>query len=142
MKEEQPIATMEQLQKLGQTQNSAYFMRPDGLILATTVNSTPLTKTVILENFELIKQISTDLGQPIKILAESEQLQRLSRCARDYMRTEEAQKYDQYVIGTAMLTQNQLAKMLANFIMGLRKQARPMKIFTNKADALVWLKSL
>jgi len=133
---------MEQLQPLGKTQNSAYFLRPDGIVLAKTINSTPLTKEVILENFELIKQISTDLGQSIKILAESEQMQRLSRCARDYMRTEAAQQYDQYIIGTAMLTQNQLAKMLANFIVGLRKQARPLKIYTNEADAIAWLKNL
>ena len=133
---------MDELQKLGETQNSVFFLSVDGIIYIKTVNSMPLTKEVMQENFELVRKISLDLGRPLKVFAESSKMQRLNRCAREYMRSEEAKSYDQYVVGSALLTPNQLSKMLGNFIIGLRKQARPIKVFTNEVAALDWLKAL
>lgn len=133
---------MDELQKMGKTQNSAFFLGADGIVYAKTINSMPLTREVLKENFELIQNISTELDRPIKVFAESSKMQRLSRCAREYMRSDEAKSYDQYIVASILLTPNQLSKMLGNFIIGLRKQARPMKIFTDEAAALDWLKKI
>jgi|GEM_PF-6950992 len=133
---------MDKLQLLGETQNSKYFLRADGIIFVRTISSMPLTKEIMQENLKMAGQIYTELGRPLRILVESEKMQRINRCARDYMRTKATEQYDQYVLKTAMLTKNQLSKMLANFIIGLRRQAHPMKIFTNEGEALAWLENI
>lgn len=66
-------------------------------------------------------------------------MSKISKEARDLAKSPEGQKVDDYILAYALVAPNFLARMMGSMIMGLFKQAYPIKIFPNEEKAIEWL---
>jgi len=74
-----------------------------------------------------------------KTCADSTQVKEFTKEARDYMSKGDAYKN---ISAFAAVTGNSVTKMVINFYLGIKPHPIPTKFFTNRKDAIVWLKTL
>ncbi len=82
------------------------------------------------------KQISQKRGD-MPVLADIRNLGKVSDEAREWLATDEA---NELIPAMAILTNNPIQKLLANFYLMLSKPSMPTRLFTDKDKALRWLK--
>ena len=71
------------------------------------------------------------------VLADIRNLGKVSDEAREWLATDEA---NELIPAMAILTNNPIQKLLANFYLMLSKPSMPTRLFTDKDKALRWLK--
>ncbi|WP_245538623.1 STAS/SEC14 domain-containing protein [Saprospira grandis] len=87
----------------------------------------------------LQKQVFEQQGRKILVISNLTSMSKISKEARDLAKSPEGQKVDDYILAYALVAPNFLARMMGSMIMGLFKQAYPIKIFPNEEKAIEWL---
>jgi len=75
-------------------------------------------------------------GRAYPICGSIVNLEKVANDAREFLGTEKA---NQGVICFAIVTANPLQKMFGNFYLNFRKSKIPMRLFTNREDAIRWI---
>lgn len=90
----------------------------------------------------VLEELYLEENRPLKLLIDLSQVGQIAKETREYMRSKEAKKYSPYIQATALITHNQLSKMLGNFVLGTLQREEHTKLFTNGEKAVEWLKQL
>ncbi|MBI1836470.1 MAG: hypothetical protein HYR91_04320 [Flavobacteriia bacterium] len=112
------------------------FLREDGII---QVDIEPITEVTIEEVIQGTNEVMNIVGinkYPVLFLAKEFSVP--SKESREYLAKKEALPYslaDAYVICSFP------QKLVANFYLRINKPARPTRIFTDKNEAIKWLKT-
>lgn len=84
------------------------------------------------------RQVTTDLAAlslgPVPLLVDMRGMAKLERGAREHFISEQTG-----VTAIALLAGSAVNKMIANFFIGLQRMPVPIRIFTDRAQALGWL---
>lgn len=89
----------------------------------------------IKETFEAYKVLGNSL--PLKVLVLFDEYASASREAREY-----GQNNKLPAIAEAVILHSLPQRILFNFYLKFRKQNHPIKLFTNKENALTWLQNI
>lgn len=84
-----------------------------------------------------LKQLWSE-GKPHGVMLVSPQLGNVSREVRDYLAREESSRN---TVCRAIVASNMGMRLLTSLFMSVNKPKIPHKVFSNEADALVWLTS-
>lgn len=79
-------------------------------------------------------------NKPHYILIDFSNTKSVTKEAREYMNSPEAGL--KYILGGAFLSNNIVSNVFINLYLKINKPSVPAKFFTQKEDALAWLKSL
>lgn len=108
----------------------------DGIIFASYQPKLAIDLETAKKTSMYRKQISDKRG-PIPVLADIRNLGKVTDEAREWLATDEA---NELIPAMAILTNNPIQNLLANFYLMLSKPPMPTKLFTDKEKALRWLK--
>lgn len=75
-------------------------------------------------------------GKDYVFLIDARKVNSITKEARDYLASEEGSRQ---IIASALVIDSKVGKLLGNFFLQINKPKIPLKLFTNKADALEWL---
>lgn len=78
-------------------------------------------------------------GKECLVLIVADEFAQFDRDSSDFSSSDEGQRY---TIADALVVKSLSQKILANFYLKFNKPAKPTRIFTNEAEAIVWLFSL
>lgn len=135
-----------QLKKIARIGPTNYFLRPDGIVYTESESPSPLTVEIMIENFEFIKQLALKKGAAIRMLTDFNAAQKVDKECRAYIKSPESHAYNDYIVGTALLSERAIARMLGNFILGLRGTGKEdkqyVKLFQSEEKAAQWLLQL
>lgn len=94
----------------------------------------------LLQYIALIPKIGemTD-GKKVPILCTPDEFLVLDEHTRKYMARADANPYS---LASAFITRSLSQKLLGNFFMNFLKPARRIRMFTNREEAITWLKSI
>lgn len=111
-------------------------LRDDGLIQIDIDPETEVSLEEVIEGTEYIMNAVKDHKFPVLFIAYEFSIP--SKESRDYLAKKESLPYslaDAYVIHSFP------QKLIGNFYLKVNKPARPTKIFTDKDEAITWLKT-
>lgn len=111
-----------------------YFQ--EGVIFASYKPKLAIDLEIAKKTSQYRKQISERRG-PMPVLADIRNLGKVSDEAREWLATKEA---NDMIPAMAILTNNPIQNLLANFYLMFSKPPMPTKLFTDKDKALRWLK--
>ncbi len=77
-------------------------------------------------------------GKDYLFLIDARKVNSITKEARDFLASDEGSKH---VIASALVIESKVGKLLGNFFLQISKPKVPLKLFTNKNDALDWLNS-
>jgi len=72
------------------------------------------------------------------IIIDLHNMKSIERDARNFY----SQSSSKNAVGVALITSTPLSNVIANFFIGLNNPAKPIKLFSNKNDAIQWLKEI
>ncbi|RYD78221.1 MAG: hypothetical protein EOP53_11575 [Sphingobacteriales bacterium] len=75
-------------------------------------------------------------GKDYVFLIDATRVNSITKEARDYLASDEG---SQQIIASALVIDSKVGKLLGNFFLQINKPKIPLKLFTNKTDALDWL---
>jgi len=135
---------VEQLELLKVIGPTHYYRRADNIIYmdAPEEQQVPLELEYLKSSYLYLKELSIQENSALKILVDFSKVRRISKEARNYMRSAEAKSFSPYIQGSALITNSQLSKMLGNFILGTIHRDQETRLFTNEEKAVEWLKQL
>ena len=73
---------------------------------------------------------------PVPVLVDMRQLAKAERAAREHFTSADAQ-----ATAVALLVASSVSKVVANFIIGMRRMPVPTRMFTDEAAAVDWLRT-
>jgi hypothetical protein len=71
-------------------------------------------------------------------LIDSRKVNSITKEARDYLASDDGSKH---IIASALVLDSKVGKLLGNFFLQINKPKVPLRLFTNRNDALEWLNS-
>ncbi|WP_200977217.1 STAS/SEC14 domain-containing protein [Echinicola sp. 20G] len=89
-----------------------------------------------IENLNAVKALAN--GKKIPVLVDITETKGGSKECRDYYASEEAANIQS---ACAMLVESSLSKLIGNFFLGLNKTKFPLKLFSDKNEAIYWLQN-
>lgn len=119
-----------------ETRIAKLHTRNDGIIHSTGRDDLVESIEDAHEQIEAVKRLSP--GKACPLLADARRLKKVSKEAREFYASMETGKHCSAV---AIMTESKVSQVLVNFFMKINKPVYPMKMFTNEADALKWLKT-
>lgn len=94
------------------------------------------TVTLEVAKNQVMDRLAMSKGKAYPICGSIVNLKKVSNPAREFLGTDEAMKG---VICFAIITNNSLQKMFANFYLTFKKSKIPTRMFISKEDALNWI---
>lgn len=88
-----------------------------------------------IENHKIIGEIANGVRRPFMI--DMSKVRSMSREAREFYAGPVPAKS---LLATAIVTNSNIGKIVANFFLGLTKPSMPTRMFTDYESALAWLK--
>ncbi|MGZ5243479.1 MAG: DUF7793 family protein [Bacteroidia bacterium] len=70
------------------------------------------------------------------VLIDAQNVKTITKEARDYFASDEGTKF---IIASALVLDSTVGKILGNFFLQISRPKVPLRLFTNKGDALEWL---
>jgi len=132
------------IDKFGQLE---YWLLDNGILEIRALEGIQKSKEISLEELEYTvnvqKQLAKEQNAKIILLAELSRMSKLSKAAKDYLKTEEGESVQQFVLANAFLVSNPFSRMFGNVLAAtLRKNnLNPIKLFSNREEAIKWLLS-
>lgn len=108
----------------------------DGIIYASYTPKLDIDLETAKKTSMYRKEISKKVGA-VPVLADIRNLGKVSDEARDWLGTKEA---NELIPAMAILTNNPIQNLLANFYLKFSNPPMPTRLFTNEEKALRWLK--
>lgn len=117
-------------------ENYSILIREDGIVQIEIIPDSEISVDEIIEGTNFVLERLDSIKAPVLFIANEFSLP--SKESREYLAKKESLPYslaDAYVINSFP------QKIAANFYLKVNKPARPTKMFNNKEDALIWLKT-
>ncbi|EJF54347.1 hypothetical protein SapgrDRAFT_2691 [Saprospira grandis DSM 2844] len=122
-----------------------YWLLDNGILEIRTVGDKNKSKEISLEEIvygvEVQQRLLEEEQQKIILLAEMSSMSKLSKSAKDFLKTEEGRKLNDFTLANALLVSNAFSRMLGNMLVGVVKSDYPVRIFSNREEAIKWLLS-
>ena len=117
------------------TQTQKVWVDKDGIIRNTVLPNAEIT----LAEAKIVVQaiIKITKGKRSPIFVDSRQIKIMTREARQYLASEESTRI---LSAIAVLVASPISKIIGKFFINFSKPFMPTQLFTNKNDALAWLK--
>lgn len=109
------------------------FRIEDG-ILRSSFNTDQLNLSQAKEIVAYRKEVTA--GQIFPVLIDNMSVKRIAKNTRDFLSSTEAVEG---ISATAIITDNTFKRSLVNFFLLIASPPFPTRMFTNEADALIWL---
>ena len=106
----------------------------NGIVLCDVKQGVNMTLEEGKENIKAILEITEGKRSPV--LVDITKSKGITKECRQYYSSEEVANVQSAV---AMIVDSAFTKMIANFFIGLNKTLFPLKMFTNKEEAISWL---
>ena len=107
-----------------------------GIVVCTVNQSAYMELEDGIENLNAIRKISK--GVRVPVLVDIISSKGASKKCREYYASDEAAEIQ---TACALLIKSPLSKLIGNFFIGLNKTVFPTKLFTDKTEAINWLKT-
>jgi len=120
-----------------QTRTSRYYLDADGIIRASVAAGAEECLADAQENIRACTTLGR--GQRHPVLINLNGLKSQNREARMYYSGPETARA---VSALALVSNWRLSTIIANFFLAITKGSIPTKLFTDEAEALIWLKGL
>jgi hypothetical protein len=117
--------------------SSIVWFDENGILFSTPKPGIPpaLTMEEIIKEMEIFKKITNN--QKVCLVAESNPKSPApSKDQRDFI----AEQIGSVTKALAMITTSPVSKMIANLFFGFKPPSYPIKMFTNKEEAVSWIK--
>lgn len=117
-------------------ENYSILIREDGIVQIEIIPDSEISVDEIIEGTDFVLERLDSIKAPVLFIANEFSLP--SKESREYLAKKESLPYslaDAYVINSFP------QKIAANFYLKVNKPARPTKMFNNREDALIWLKT-
>jgi hypothetical protein len=117
--------------------SSIVWFDENGILFSTPKPGIPpaLTMEEIIKEMEIFKRITNN--QKVCLVAESNPKSPApSKDQRDFI----AEQIGSVTKALAMITTSPVSKMIANLFFGFKPPSYPVKMFTNKEEAVSWIK--
>jgi hypothetical protein len=117
-------------------ENYSILIREDGIVQIEIIPDSEISVDEIIEGTNFVLERLDSIKAPVLFIANEFSLP--SKESREYLAKKESLPYslaDAYVINSFP------QKIAANFYLKVNKPARPTKMFNNREDALIWLKT-
>lgn len=118
------------------TRTEKIVLYPSGIVICTVNESAYMELEDGVENMKAIEKLAN--GKRIPALVDIHASRGASKACREYFAGEEAAKVQS---ACALIIKSPLSRLIGNFFIGLNKTKFPTKLFTDKAEALIWLKT-
>ena len=122
-----------------------YWLLDNGILEIRTVGDKNKSKEISLEEIvygvEVQQRLLEEEQQKIILLAEMSSMSKLSKSAKDFLKTEEGRKLNDVTLANALLVSNAFSRMLGNMLVGIVKSDYPVRIFSDREEAMKWLLS-
>jgi hypothetical protein len=113
-----------------------YWVDGDGIIRGREVYGTAFELSDAQEAMELIRKLAA--GRSVPLLMDITQLRSMSRDARVFF-AQAAHK--ELLLAVALQVGSPFARAIGSIFLGFNRPAIPLKLFTDEAAALVWLRT-
>jgi hypothetical protein len=117
-------------------ENYSILIREDGIVQIEIIPDSEISVDEIIEGTNFVLERLNSIKAPVLFIANEFSLP--SKESREYLAKKESLPYslaDAYVINSFP------QKIAANFYLKVNKPARPTKMFNNREDAIIWLKT-
>ena len=122
-----------------------YWLLDNGILEIRTTGDKNKSKEVSLEEIvygiEVQERLAEEKQQKIILLAEMSSMSNLSKSAKAFLKTKEGRALNDVTLANALLVTNAFSRMLGNVLVGVVKSEYPVRIFSNREEAMKWLLS-
>ena len=119
------------------TRIARVFRREDDIVCVHTKDNVAINLVGSKESYNAVKSLAN--GGKVYLLSLSGSGATLTDKARDFW---VAKKKNNPVVAEAVVAKSLAHKLMVNFAIKFLKSGRQMKMFTNEADAVKWLKQM
>jgi len=131
------------VKKIDQSKQLEFWLDDHEILIVCSANENAKIIDINIEEalFSLAvqKQLFEDKGKKIRVLSNLTSMTKISKEVRDFARTPEGLKANNYVLAYALVATSLWSRMIGNMIMSLFKHGYPMKIFPTEEKATAWL---
>ncbi|GAB3663233.1 hypothetical protein GCM10028791_38560 [Echinicola sediminis] len=117
------------------TRTEKISLDDSGIVLCIALKDSYLHLEDAIENVEAVKMLAG--GRRVPVLVDISQAKGASKESRDYFGSK---KCFEVQSACALLVGSSLSELIGNFFLGLNKPLFPLEVFTEKEEALSWLK--
>ena len=118
------------------TSKGNVYIDQKGILIQTYNDNIELTFDDAREDFNLYARLCETQKRPVMV--DIRNIKSVDMKARKYYSGKEATKY---LKAAALVISNPVSRVIGNFYMGINKTVFPFRLFTNREDAINWLKS-
>ncbi|WCL81915.1 STAS/SEC14 domain-containing protein [Saprospira sp. CCB-QB6] len=120
-----------------------YWLLDNSILEIRTIGDKNKSKEVSLEEIvygiEVQQRLAEEEQQKIILLAEMSSMSNLSKSAKAFLKSGEGRELNDITLANALLVTNAFSRMLGNMLVGIVKSDYPVRIFSNKSEAIKWL---
>ena len=129
------LDSLKYLEKI-ELKTAVVLLRSDGIICIRVRDDAEVELEDSLETFEAVKMLGKGVKMPVLVLtgeggAVSEESKRFSA----------SKQAGEPTLAEAIVVRNFAHKLIVNFLIKFYRPGRPMRMFTNKEEAVEWLRS-
>jgi len=117
------------------TNKSIFRMTEEGIIEQELPVSVDITLDDSKEDLAVYKVFCKEKKRPLMV--DIRNIRTIQRESRLLYSSDEAARY---ISATALLVGNPVSRIMANFFLGINRAKHPVKLFTSKKQATVWLR--
>ena len=118
------------------TRTKEIIQDSSGIILCSVIKDVIMDLEDGKENVEVFKKLGN--GKLVPVLVDIRETFTITKVCRNYYASKEAATV---MTSVALIIGSPLSRLLGNFMIGLNKTVFPTKLFTNKKEAIKWLKT-
>lgn len=118
------------------TTKGQVYLNESGILIQAYHDNIDLLLDDAREEFALYSKLCKSIKRPL--LVDIRNIRSVERKAREFYSSPATSKY---LKATALLIENPVSRIIGNFYLGLNKPVLPLRLFTNKEEAIDWLKS-
>jgi len=120
--------------KTFQTVKATFILSADGIIYQDYNENIDLTLEDSHNEMAVYKELCQGKKRPVFINIQN--VKTVQRESRQFYASEEPARY---ISAAALLISNPVSQIMGNFFMGINKTVMPVKLFTDKEEAVKWL---
>lgn len=107
------------------------------IVMSVTTENAELTIDDARASTDAIKKLTGNIPRPLFV--DFSKIKSQTKQCRDYY-TRDPQHLQTYT-AVAMLVNNAVSRVLANFFLGINKSPKPTQVFDDEAKAMAWLET-
>jgi len=118
-----------------ETRTAQIHRSPDDILMVEIKEGSELTLNNAKENIKALQNLSPESG--CRVLVNISQVKSVSRECRAFASSQDTHNF---ITRLALIVNSPVSRVIGNFFLGLNRPPFPLKLFTNKDEAINWLK--